>query len=342
MNVVNNKYYENIKQYIKNNYKFLIVILISITVLLWPVDYHILTGGGIISIESRLSIDTEYDADGSLNFSYVREARGTVTSYLLSFIFPSWERIRVSDLTIHDDEDIQDLRNRSLLDLSLNNNHATFQAFYLADRDIEIESTRYYVYHVNESAIDNTLRVGDQILSFNGNEMTSFEELREYINTKEEGDTLSFNVLSNNRQQTRQATIFETDGELFTGIVVVGIHEFKTDPTVELNFTANESGPSGGLMLTLAIYNHLVKDDITNGLTIVGTGAIDQDGNAREVGGISFKLSGAVRANADVFIVPVGENYEEAVSVRDANNWNIEIIGVESVHDAIEQLTNYR
>ena len=36
-------------------------------------------------------------------------------------------------------------------------------------------------------------------------------------------------------------------------------------------------------METLYIYNSLIKDDITKGLTVVGTGSIDEFGNVGEI-----------------------------------------------------------
>ena len=39
------------------------------------------------------------------------------------------------------------------------------------------------------------------------------------------------------------------------------IYDYDTNPKIELKFKQSESGPSGGLMLTLAIYNNLTKKD---------------------------------------------------------------------------------
>ena len=37
------------------------------------------------------------------------------------------------------------------------------------------------------------------------------------------------------------------------------------DPNIIFHFDSYESGPSGGLMMSLAIYNALVEEDITGG-----------------------------------------------------------------------------
>ena len=88
------------------------------------------------------------------------------------------------------------------------------------------------------------------------------------------------------------------------------------DRNQAIDFKGNESGPSGGLMLTIAIYDKLVSKDLTNGLKIVGTGTIDYDGNVGQIDGVSYKLKGAVKKGADIFIAPTGENYQECVKLK--------------------------
>ena len=91
-------------------------------------------------------------------------------------------------------------------------------------------------------------------------------------------------------------------------------------------------------MLTLSIYDQLVPEDITKGRKIAGTGTIDSEGKAGAIGGVKYKLAGAVKDKADIFIVPNGENYEEAIKLQQEKNYDIEIIGVDSFEDALEKL----
>ena len=70
----------------------------------------------------------------------------------------------------------------------------------------------------------------------------------------------------------------------------------------------------------MEIYNQITDNDITNGLKIMGTGTISKDGKVGEIGGVKYKLLGAVKNKADVFICPK-ENYEEAKKVRDERNY---------------------
>ena len=90
-------------------------------------------------------------------------------------------------------------------------------------------------------------------------------------------------------------------------------------------------------MMSLAIYNQLVKEDITGGKKIVGTGTIDISGNVGEIGGVKYKLIGAVKDDADIFICPE-ENYSEAIEVALDKEYDITIISASTFNEAIKKL----
>ena len=91
--------------------------------------------------------------------------------------------------------------------------------------------------------------------------------------------------------------------------------------------------------MSLTVYNQLTETDITRGKKIVGTGTIDINGNVGEIGGVKYKLIGAVKNKADIFICPE-ENYEEAISVAKDKNYDIKIISAKTFDEALEKLAN--
>ena len=91
-------------------------------------------------------------------------------------------------------------------------------------------------------------------------------------------------------------------------------------------------------MIALAVYNSLVEEDITGGKIIAGTGTLDADGNVGEIGGIEYKLKGAVKKKADVFLVPSGNNYEEAKKIKEKKKYKIDIVEVKTFYDALDYL----
>ena len=92
-------------------------------------------------------------------------------------------------------------------------------------------------------------------------------------------------------------------------------------------------------MLTLAIYNALTPDDITKGRTIVGTGTISLDGTVGAIDGVKYKILGADKNDAEIFLCPM-ENYEEALRVKEEFDLDIKIHGVATFQEALEYLTN--
>ena len=121
------------------------------------------------------------------------------------------------------------------------------------------------------------------------------------------------------------------------GISLAELKNIKTNPEVKFVFKDNESGSSRGLMCALEIYNRITKYDITKGDIISGTGVIDENGNVGSIGGVKYKLKGAVNKHAKVFIVPSG-NYEEAMSLKNKYNYNIEIIKADTLSNVIKAL----
>ena len=93
-------------------------------------------------------------------------------------------------------------------------------------------------------------------------------------------------------------------------------------------------------MLSLALYDYLIDEDVTKGLKIAGTGTIDIDGNIGEIDGIKYKIAGAVKNNIDVILVSP-YNYEEAKQVIEENHYDLKLLKAETFDQVLEDLKNY-
>ena len=91
-------------------------------------------------------------------------------------------------------------------------------------------------------------------------------------------------------------------------------------------------------MIALAVYDAITEEDITGGLTIVGTGTIDVYGNVGSIGGVEYKLKGAEKKGADIFFVPRGENYDEAKKLVDKEKYKIKLVPVSTFEEALNYL----
>jgi PDZ domain-containing protein len=97
--------------------------------------------------------------------------------------------------------------------------------------------------------------------------------------------------------------------------------------------TDNVGGPSAGLAFALAVMEDLGRD-VDGGNKVAVTGAIELDGDVSPVGGLRQKTIGAERAGVDVFLVPAGENAEEARRQAD----DVRVVPVRSFQQALRIL----
>lgn len=334
-----NKLYDKIKEIFLKNYRFLIFLFVMVILFTIKLPYTIDAPGGYINVTKRIEIDNAYQSDGSFNMAYVSEVRATIPTVLYALLNKNWDVSKNEDILL-ENETVEDLLFRNKLALKEANNNATIVAYTKAGLDYNIINQELYIAYVDEEA-DTTLKVGDLIISIDGKDVTSKLEIGSIIETKKNGERIDFKVLNDNKEYERTAYIKEIDGEEIIGIIIYEILELETNPSIKIKTESSESGPSGGLMTSLAIYNSLVEEDITNGKTIVGTGTIDAEGNVGSIGGVKYKLLGAVRENAKIFIVPNGENYLEASNLKDKNNYDIEIVGVSTFDEALAFLEDY-
>ena len=324
---------------IREEYKFLIVMILCLIILNYPVNYYIYTGGGVSDISSRVEVEGKYKSKGSFNLSYVTELNATVSSYLLSFIMPNWERQSTSSYKYIESETLEDIDFRYNLDLLVANSNATYWAYTLADKDIKLKDSKIYVISVDNDNFKSNLKIKDEILSMDGLSYGSLEEYRNYCQTKNENDTVIVRVKRDGKEIDIESKLTKVDNDrLLLGVILENYRKYTTNPKVDLHFFSNESGPSAGLMTTLEIYNQLTKKDLTKGYKIAGTGTIETDGSVGEIGGIEHKLLGAAKDNVDYFLSPGGDNYREAKKYIKKKNLKIKLIKIDSIENAINKL----
>ncbi len=331
------KIFNEIIEYIKEEKFFLIGLAIFTIICLYPVDYYIITGGGTKDVAERVEVDTSNKAKGSFNMCYVHELKGTVATYLLSFIIPSWDRDKVANYKYEDSETLEDVEFRGDLDLKVSNSSAISWAYELADKKVEEVSTKFYVIATFDD-YKTALKVQDQILTIDNQEFNDNDSYQKIFSKLKAGDYVDVKVIRDKKEKVLKCKLYELDGHVILGVYVEGYSKYKTTPKVEFKFKSSESGPSAGLITTLEIYNRLTKKDITNSLDIAGTGTIEADGTIGSIGGVKYKLMGAAKNKMDVFLVPAGENYKEALKVKKEKKLKIKIISVKNIKDALSSL----
>jgi len=333
-----NKIYEKIKNFIKNNYKFLIFLTILIFLFYYEFPYIIYKSGGTIDLENRVIIDKEYDQDGTLSMSYVTAMKGTLPFIALSYVMPDWDLYPLEEIT-DSDNDYEDVLEIGKEYLNEGIDNAIIAAFNESGYGITIKDTINTITYISKEAKTN-IEIGDRIIAINDVKINNLDEIKEYINKLNENDEVKVKVINNNKEYIRDSKIYrDSDDSLKIGIAFKTNYEYETEVPVTVKMKENESGSSGGFMMSLAIYNALTEEDITKGLNIVGTGTISSDGVVGEIGGVKYKILAAEKKDADIFLCPK-ENYEEALQIKNKRNLKVKLVSVETLEEAIKYLGN--
>ena len=331
--------YDETILYIKEEYKFLISCLLILILFFYPVNYYIVIGGGISDISKRIEIENSYNSEGSFNMSYVSELIGTLGPYLLSYVIPTWDRESADAYKYDTTESVADIEFRSKLDLESTNGNATYWAYKLADKECKIIDSKIYVISVL-SEYGSLFEVGDILLGINDKSYDNLKDYQNYIQTLKVGDMAKIKVLRDDKEVEFETKLHGENNRVIMGVILQVVNKYETDPKIEIKFERDESGPSAGLITTLAIYDKLTKGDLTKSLKIAGTGTIESDGTIGEIGGVKYKLLGAEAGDADIFLVPSGKNYEECVKIKKEKKLNIKLIEVSTIEEAIKKLEN--
>lgn len=319
----------------KENWSFFLSILVIITLFTVELPYVIYTPGGAIDLEQRIEVENGYSSTGSFSMAYVSMVKGNIPFLLFSYLIPNWDIVSTNDLK-PENESLEEMILADQISLLQAQNNAVMSAYKLAEKEIEVVSkTNHIVYISDEAKTD--LKLFDKLLKVNGQSVDNLEMLQEVISSLEENEEVSLLVLRDNKEVECHATTYLVNDNKKIGISITTTYEYNTNPEVTISSKSSESGPSGGLMMALSIYNSLVKEDITQGKKIIGTGTISPEGIVGEIGGVKYKLLGAVRKKADIFLVPE-ENYEEAIKVKNEKNLDIRVIAVKTLKEAIDVL----
>ncbi len=177
----------------------------------------------------------------------------------------------------------------------------------------------------------NGLVIGRALATVNGHP----DQLMERLNAVPCGETVA---LTFEEDEDTIITLSKTVDGCVLGLTFqrfYAITEFPIAYTVE---TSLIGGPSSGMMQTLYIYAMLTGLDF-GGLHVAGTGTIFIDGTVGPIGAVRQKVYTAHRENADVFFVPSGSNYTDALAVYESlRNPSFDLVEVRHFNDILDYL----
>jgi PDZ domain-containing protein len=161
------------------------------------------------------------------------------------------------------------------------------------------------------------LRASDTIAAVDGQPTPSLPALRRQITKHSPGQSVSLTVRRDGTVRTvRVKTAPDPEDKRRSVIGVLTSCALQTPSKITLPVPVHidlgqVGGPSAGLAFALDVAEKL-GHDVDHGRKVVATGEMCLDGSVVPVGGLKQKTIGARRAGADVFLVPAGENAQEA------------------------------
>ncbi len=178
----------------------------------------------------------------------------------------------------------------------------------------------------------NELKIGDEILSINGEDYSLHDEESFTELSRLREATLSVRRKNGNAYEYHTISYKLTEDEP----TLLYYPNYAIDHAVpSFSLPGLESvigGPSGGMIQTLSIYTSLLNINIGD-TKIAGTGTIEMDGTIGRIGGIRQKIYTAKYRKTDLFFIPESHKNE----IIDIPH-NFELIAINTIEEAVQAL----
>ncbi|MCX6417780.1 MAG: PDZ domain-containing protein [Actinobacteria bacterium] len=192
-----------------------------------------------------------------------------------------------------------------------------------------------------DTPAQDKLRAGDEILTVDGVQMKTPEQVVEAVRSKPIGTDLNFSVMRGGTKLdvvvtsgTRPDDPETEQNEETIPYIGIGI-DINYSAEFEIKFgVTGVGGPSAGTLFAIGIIDKLTPGALTQGKIIAGTGTIDPAGNVGEIGGIRQKLIGARDAGAVLFLAPEGNCDEVIGHIPDG----LTVAAIETLEDAMDEI----
>ena len=183
------------------------------------------------------------------------------------------------------------------------------------------------------------LRTSDVIVAADGHKVTSVLALRAVLAKHRPGDVVRITFARAGKRKTVAIKTVADPQDSKRALVGVSARDNLTVKLpVKIKIDAGGvGGPSAGLAFALDILQELGRN-VTHGHKVAATGEIALDGTVGPIGGVKQKTFGARKAGVDAFLVPAGENAQEARRYADG----LRIIPVKNFPQALRALATLR
>lgn len=310
-----------------------------------PLPYYIYMPGSADPLDDVVFVEGGHHSKGDMHLVTISSVPATGLQLVLS-LFDSFSEIQPKEAVIPEGMDDKSYRKYQLQLMDTSQHSSVVVAYEAAGAEVDFKNDGIIVVNVvQDMPAAGILEIGDRISKVDDVEIEESQNLIDYIETLEDGDTITVTIERDGDMLEEKISVKAFPDEpdrKGIGIQLMNDTEVVVDPPVEFD-SGGIGGPSAGLMFALEMYDQLTDEDWTKGYTIVGTGEIDFEGNVHRIGGVDKKVVAAHNREADFFFAPneggrEGSNYEEAKAAAEELGTDMDIVPVDTFQDALDYL----
>lgn len=297
--------------------------------LVFRVEYRLEAPGNLEPLRRFIVFEGNQVGPDNLNAVYVMSyQRPTVFQWLMAQLVPSIDVTPIppsqTGITNQDRFVSGQVSRNSAIEASV------LTAFLALDEPVEYEIQWLLSLFRNEQR-QQGLVIGDQLIAVN----QATDQLMQRLNDVACDEEVTLTFLGD---ETYDVTLRKNVDGCLLGLQFTTFYNITSLPIAYTVESSLIGGPSAGMMQTLYVYLSLVDEDFER-LKIAGTGSIFINGQVGSIGAVRQKVYTAHREKVDVFFVPAGTNYEDALKVYESlRNPSFDLVEVSHFNDILDYL----
>jgi PDZ domain-containing protein len=289
-------------------------------------------------VADRVTVPGEkpHKGPGGIYYVDVTVRRATWSERLLPFLRPEGATLVSGAAVVPQGSSFEERRREGLTEMARSEQVAAAVALREAGYKVEATPTGALVEGVaSDVPAATVLKSGDVIVSARGLPVRTPMGLRKVLGHAKPGEVVALGL--RRAGKARDVTVRTVPSPADPKQAIIGIRvaqSARIELPVKVDIDLGDvGGPSAGLPFALDVLQELGRD-VDRGHRVAATGEIALDGSVGAIGGVKQKVLGARKAGADVFLVPAGDNAEEARRYAG----NLRIVPVESFQQALSVL----
>jgi Lon-like protease len=316
-----------------------IALLVLVALLGWllPSGYYLYVPNKAEPLAPKVKVEGEHDTGpGGIYYVDLVVRRATWPERLVAFLRPDGSTLVPEHAVVPPGSSFTQRRRDARAEMKHSEEVAAAVALREAGYPVRAIARGVLVEGVAPDApAIRVLQPQDVIVAVDGRPVRTPAQLRAAVAKRKPGEVVGLTVRRDGKRRTVTVRTVRDPADPsrpLIGIRVSQDAEIKLPIDVDIDL-GNVGGPSAGLAFALDVLEELGRN-VDHGHTVAATGELELDGTVRPIGGVKQKTFGVRKTKADVFLVPAGENADEARRYAG----NVRVIPVESFQQALRVL----